>query len=167
MTLHEMKILYAYDAWATNRIFDAVAMVPPEEVMRDLHGGHHSIHGTIAHMVGAARVWLARWTGGPEIPILRGEEVSGIEELKSLWEKTGYDLAKFLGSLTDRKLQETFTMKTSAGKTYTHILWQVMQHLADHSTYHRGQVVLMLRQLGHTPPAVGLIGFYRETVKLP
>jgi uncharacterized damage-inducible protein DinB len=167
MTLQEMKTLFSYDAWATNRLFDAVMAIPAEETTRDMHAGHGSIHGTLTHMIGAGRLWLSRWTTGQEIPMLLPVEVPGMPELRAAWEKTGYGFAKFLGSLTDRKLQETFVMKSSAGKTFTHILWHTMQHVADHQTYHRGQVVLMLRQLGHTPPRIGLIGFYRETAKLP
>jgi len=38
----------------------------------------------------------------------------------------------------------------------------MFRHAIDHSSYHRGQLVTLLRQVGATPPATGLIVFYRE-----
>jgi len=93
-------------------------------------------------------------------------EAPTLESLRTAWEKVGYETARFLGTLTDKKLQETFTVTTAKGDSFTHIFWQALQHVVDHSTYHRGQVVTMLRQLGRVPPSTGLIAFYRETAKL-
>ena len=86
--------------------------------------------------------------------------------MKNIWVAVGFETAKFLGTMTDRKLQDAFTMKTSKGETFTHLYWQAFQHMVDHSSYHRGQVVTMMRQQGVTPPITGLINFYRETAKL-
>jgi uncharacterized damage-inducible protein DinB len=46
-------------------------------------------------------------------------------------------------------------------------LWQCLQHVANHSTYHRGQITTMLRQLGAKPAGTDLIGFYRERAQTP
>ena len=53
--------------------------------------------------------------------------------------------------------------KSTAGVAGASVLWQMLQHVVNHSTYHRGQVTTMLRQLGAAPPkAMDLIAFYRE-----
>ena len=65
--------------------------------------------------------------------------------------------------MTDRKLQETFTMSTATGETVHTQLRTGIQHVVDHSTYHRGQVITLMRQMGHTPPNTGMISFFRET----
>jgi uncharacterized damage-inducible protein DinB len=90
-------------------------------------------------------------------------EVPTVADVRRLWEQTGFATAKFLGSMTDRKLQETFTMSTSTGEKFAHTFAQAFQHVVDHSTYHRGQVVTLMRQMGHTPPNTGMIAFVRET----
>ncbi len=162
MTLQEIKTLHAFNAWASNRIFEATASLPPDQYMRDMKSSHGHIHGTLLHMVGAEKMWLARWQDKAE-PFLAAKDAPSHEELFALWQRVGFDMAKFLGTLTDKKLQGTFVMKMSNGATFEHILWQAFQHVVDHSTYHRGQIVTMLRQLGMTPPATGLIVFYRET----
>jgi len=166
MTLQDIKLLNAFNAWASNRIFDAVGTMPVEAVMRDMKSSHVSIHGTLLHLVAAERTWLGRWTGTKDVPQLTAAEAPTPADITRLWEKTGYDMARFLGAMTDRKLQESFTMTTSTGQTFTHAYGQAIQHVVDHSSYHRGQVITLMRQQGHTPPTTGMIAFFRETSKL-
>ena len=165
MTLQEIKTLHAYNSWADNRVLDAVAQLPTDQYMQDMKSSHGGIHGTLIHMVGAEKVWLERFQGDPQ-PFLTQNPPKSLQELKSIWEKVGYDTARWLGTMTDKKLGETFSMKTVKGDTYTHVYWQAFQHLVNHSSYHRGQIITMLRQSGAKPVSTDLIFFYRETAKL-
>lgn len=165
MTLQEARTLHAFNAWATNRLFDTVAAMPADDVGKDLKTSHGSIYGTLLHMVSAERTWLAIWQGQAGIPKLTPAEAPTPAALKTLWEKIGFETARFLGGMSDKRLQETFRMTISSGTTYTHTYAQAFHHVVDHSTYHRGQIVAMLRQLGVTPPATGLIAFLREIQK--
>jgi len=166
MTLQEMKLLHAFSSWATQRIFEAATALTPEQFGKDMKSSHKSIQGTLLHLVAAEMIWLSRWQGKTEMPKLEPSAVPTLEALKTAWEKVGLETAKWLGAMTDRSLQETFTMTTSAGVTYRHTFAQAFQHVVDHSTYHRGQIITLLRQTGMTPPNTGLITFYRETAKL-
>jgi uncharacterized damage-inducible protein DinB len=116
-------------------------------------------------MVGAEKIWLERWKGVPPDSFLTPDAVTGLAELKRLWEKVGHDTAQWLGGMNDRKLQDTFTMKTLKGEVFTHVYWQAFQHLINHSTFHRGQIITLMRQHGVKPPVTDLIVFYRETAK--
>lgn len=165
MNLQQLRFLHAYNAWANNRIFDALAAMPEEEYRRDMTASHGSIHNTLVHMVGAEKIWLERWKGVQTEPFLKPGDVASLADLRQLWEKIGHATAQWLGGMNDRKLQETFTMKTLKGESFTHQYWQAFQHLINHSTFHRGQVITLMRQLGMVPPATDLIVFYRETGK--
>jgi len=165
MTLQEIKTLQAYNAWADNRILDAVAQLPTDQYMQDMKSSHGGIHGTLIHMIGAEKIWLERFQGEPQ-PFLTQNPPNTFQELKTIWEKVGYDTARWLGTMTDKKLGETFNLKTAKGDTYTHVYWQAFQHLVNHSSYHRGQIVTMVRQLGAKPVSTDLSLFYRETAKL-
>ena len=68
----------------------------------------------------------------------------------------------FFEGLTDVKLTATLTVQPSTGGAYVHTYLQTLQHAVDHSSYHRGQIITLLRQLGVKPPSTGLILFYRE-----
>jgi uncharacterized damage-inducible protein DinB len=166
MTLNEIKLLHAFNAWADNRIFEAVAPLTAEQYMRDMKSSHGSIHGTLTHIVGAEKLWLSRLVGKPDATLLSTHDVASLKGLKEIWERVGYDTAKFLSTMNDKKLLETFSYSTTKGQQYTCVYWQAFQHVADHSTYHRGQIIALLRQLDVTPPNTGLILFYRETNKV-
>ncbi len=164
MTLQEIRLLQAFSAWATNRVFTALESLPLEQYHRDMKTSHGSIHGTLVHLVGAEKIWLARWENRKE-PFLTSAEVPTREELFALWERVGFAAAQFLGTMSDARLQQTFVMRTVRGDQFEHTFQQALQHVVDHSTYHRGQVIAMMRQLGVEPPSTGLIQFYRETGK--
>lgn len=165
MTLQEMKLLHAYNSWADNRIFEALAQLPAEQYLADMKGSHGGIHTTLSHLVGAEKIWLERFMGVPTEPFLDAKSIPSLSDLKKIWEKIGYDTAKWLGTTGDKKLQETFTMKNIKGEASTQIYWQAFQHLVNHSTYHRGQIITLLRQIGVKPPSTDLILFYREAAK--
>jgi uncharacterized damage-inducible protein DinB len=166
VTLHEAKLLLAFNSWATQKIMDAVTSLPPDQVRLDMKASHGNIHGTLAHLVTSEEIWFSRLTGTPISAASKPAEAASIADLKEKWETTGFAIARWLGTLTDKKLQEPFSFTTMQGATYTHTFAQAIQHLVDHGTYHRGQVVVLLRQLGIKPPSTGMIGFFRETAKL-
>ncbi len=164
MTLQEIKTLHAFNAWADNKFFDALEALSPEHYAQDLKSSYGGIRGTMTHIVAAEKLWLERFRGAPQ-PMLAEKDVATLAGLKAIWGKTGFETAQWLGTMSDKKLQETFVMKTVKGDSFTHVYWQAFQHLVNHSSYHRGQIVTMLRQLGHTPPTTDLIRFYRESSK--
>src|SRR5262249_26271206 len=71
-------------------------------------------------------------------------------------------LLKFVGDLKQEDLNRVMEYKTLKFGTYSNPLWQSMQHLVNHGTYHRGQITTMLRQLGAQPILTDLMHFYRE-----
>lgn len=164
MTLSEARTLHAYSSWATNKIFETLSSLTQEQYTHGMNSSHGGIHGTMVHLVGAEKVWLERFQGSPQ-PFLSENPPSTMSELRNIWENVGFDTAKWLGTMSDRRLSETFTMKTLKGETFTHQFGQAFQHLINHSSYHRGQIVTLLRQLGVKPPATDMIVFFRETSK--
>ena len=69
----------------------------------------------------------------------------------------------FATGLTDQRVAEAMDYRLLSGQGGRSPLWQMMQHMVNHASYHRGQVTTMLRQLGAAPPkSLDLITFYRE-----
>jgi uncharacterized damage-inducible protein DinB len=163
MTLQEIKLLVAYNRWANQRLFEVLSQLPAEPYTREMNSSHGGIHGTLAHIVGAERNWLIRWLGSREATTLASGQLASLSDLRMYWEKTGDEMIRFLETLTDQKLQEAITTTNARGKTFVAKYWQMIQHLVDHSSYHRGQIVTMLRQLGVQPPSTGLMRLYQET----
>ena len=159
--LDEVRELFAYNAWANRKIFDAAAGLPEEQYSRDLKSSHGGIHGTLAHIVWAEQLWLHRWLSRPKPAVPQGKDLGGLGAVRARWEEVEAERGAFLGGLTAARLKETRVVQPSTGGEYVHTFHQMFRHTVDHSTYHRGQVVTMLRQLGAVPPNTGLIVFYR------
>jgi uncharacterized damage-inducible protein DinB len=164
MTLKECKALFAYDRWATNRLLETVATLTEDQYRKDLGSSFGGVRGTLVHIYGADWIWLQRWKGNHPSVLTKEEEIPTLPMLKQRWEDLRTELEGFLGSLTEEKLQAPLNYKDTKGVPYSLPLYQQLQHRINHSTYHRGQVVTFLRQLGAKPQSSDLILFYRETV---
>ncbi len=162
MTKDEVLELFAYNAWANRQIFQAAAALPEEQYQRDLKSSHGGIHGTLAHIVWAEQLWLNRWLGKPNPAVPQGKDLRTIAEVRARWEEVEAERGAFLARLSDAQLDETRVVRPSAGGEHVHTFRQMLRHTVDHSSYHRGQVVTLLRQLGTVPPSTGLIVFYRR-----
>jgi len=74
-------------------------------------------------------------------------DIPTISELRQHWEEIVSTQNEFLSSITEESLYVPITYKNTKGDTFTYPLWQIMMHVINHSSYHRGQVTTMLRQL--------------------
>jgi len=160
--LSEFRELFAYNAWANRLMFDAADALPAGLYQRDLKSSHGGIHGTLAHIVWAEHLWLNRWLKQPNPAVAQGKDLRASADVRARWEEIEAERARFLGGLTEGQLEETRTVKPSTGGEYQHTFSQMFHHAVDHSSYHRGQIVTLLRQVGAVPPVTGLIFFYRR-----
>ena len=160
--MNEFLELFDYNAWANRTIFDAVAQIPQEQYFRDLKSSYGGVHGTLCHVVWAEQLWLRRWQGKPNPAIPQGTDLRSLAEARSRWEAVEAERAVFVATLTDLGLDETRLVKPSSGGEYVHTFRQMFRHFINHSSYHRGQIVTFLRQLGHQPPSTDLILYYRR-----
>ena len=162
MTLDEVHELFRYNAWANRMLFEALSGIPDAEYLRDLKSSHGGIHGTLAHLVWAEALWLARWQARPNPAVPQGQDLHSLADVRARWEEIEAERSAWLAGFTDEWLNGTVKVKPTTGGEYLHTYRQMFRHLINHSSYHRGQVITMLRQLGHRPPSTDLILFYRQ-----
>jgi uncharacterized damage-inducible protein DinB len=163
MKIDELRTLFAYDSWASDLLLDAVKALPEEAIRRDLGTSHQSLLGTMVHVVAAEEQWLSRWKGAPRSKLTGLDQIASLDALRAWWSKVRAERDAYIASLGEADLEREMEMPTTAGATYRHRYADMFRHLANHSTYHRGQVAAMLRQLGEKPPSTDLIRFYRES----
>jgi uncharacterized damage-inducible protein DinB len=162
VNLAEARELFAYNAWANRECFTALERVPSESYFRDLQSSHGGLHGTVCHIVWAEDLWLSRWLGRPNPPVPQGKDLTTLAAARARWEAIEAQRLAFLAAFDEPRLGATVAVRPSSGGEYVHTFRQMFRHAVDHSTYHRGQLVTLLRQLGVTPPSTGLIVFYRR-----
>jgi uncharacterized damage-inducible protein DinB len=162
MNIQDFRLLYDFDAWANQRILSACAALSDEQFTRDLGNSFRSVRDTLFHICGAEWIWLERWHGRSPDAIPSPADCLNLEAVRRRWTEIERDLLDYVASLTPEDLQRVMHFKTLAGVPHSQPLWQCLQHVANHSTYHRGQVTTMLRQLGAKPVNTDMIAFYRE-----
>jgi uncharacterized damage-inducible protein DinB len=162
LSLEELRMLYAFNTWARKRMLDAVAQLDEGAYRKDLGNSFGSVHGTAVHILGAEEVWLKRWHGTSPTALASPDAFASFAEVRRRWDALEAEYQRFLGSLMEKDVRRVFHYRDLRGNAYSTALWQAMQHVVNHSTYHRGQVTTLLRQLGAKPVATDLIAFYRQ-----
>jgi uncharacterized damage-inducible protein DinB len=154
--------LLEYTVWANHRVMRAAATLEVDDFKRDLRSSHGGVRGTLTHMMGAEWIWLERFKGVSPTRGLDESEFPDIVALRDRWTLIEEHRADWFRSLRDQDLAAAVSFKTLAGVAYETPLWQLLQHVANHATYHRGQVITLLRQLGARVAGTDLLFWDRE-----
>jgi uncharacterized damage-inducible protein DinB len=162
MKIQEMQRMFAYNAWATDRTFDALARLSDPDYRRNLKSSHGSLHGTATHLVAAEKIWLSRLVGKPDTALMTEQDSPSMQSLKQTWEEIAAKIARFISKLDDNSLENRLEYATTEGKKFTNTLGQILLHIVNHSSYHRGQIASMMRQIGAEPVNTDMIAFFRH-----
>jgi len=169
MTIDDIQLLYEYDRWANNRALQACSGLSLEQFTRDLGGGFHSVRDTLVHIIAGEWGWLNYWKEPrPDSELLAATwdrndvlfdavAFPNCGVVQSKWAEVEREQIAFVRSLTNTSLERMLPFFTTQLS-----LAHLMQHLANHSTYHRGQIALMLRQLGVKPVATDFYIFLTQ-----
>ena len=150
-----------YTAWAALRVLQAAAQLSPEELNRDFGTADKSVVGTLAHVFAADRVWIDRIHGNAPAKFITDEE-RDLAFLQSEWPAVLGLWQDWAASLTDENVTQVASYHDLKGNAWTTPWWKIVLHVVNHGTHHRGQVSGFLRALGHKPPPLDLIAYYRE-----
>jgi len=157
-----IRELYGYNRWANARIFETVRPLTPEQLARDLGSSYPSVRDTLVHVVGAEWLWLERWRGTSPKTVLGPADFPRADTLEARWREVEADQRVFLDGLTEERLASMVRYVNLQGQPWEYPLWRQMVHLVNHSSYHRGQVAAMLRQLGSRAVSTDFLVFHDE-----
>lgn len=162
MTPEDIRRLYDYNAWANHRTLEAAAALSSEQFLKPMASSFSSVRDTLAHIYGAESLWLERFQGRSPSSLPSAAEFADLASLRTKWDELETRLLSYVRGLTQSDLERVFEYKTLNYGVYTNPLWQSLQHLVNHGSYHRGQVTTLLRQLGAKAVGTDLMHFYRE-----
>lgn len=162
MTRQDLRHLVEFNFWARDRIVDAVRQLDDEQYTRDLRNSFSSVRDTMVHLYSAEWVWLSRWDGTSPTSPIDPSTFPDLDSLMHAWrEQEGRfrDYVTAVGDDTGRMIDYRLMNGTPGRSAF----WQMLQHVVNHGSYHRGQITTMLRQLGAAAPkSTDLINYYRE-----
>jgi uncharacterized damage-inducible protein DinB len=172
MTAAEAQVLHAYNRWANERTFDAVAALDADRLRRDLGTSYGSVWGTLVHMVWADWTWLGRWLRARESPNadagpgpgpgLDPKECADLPALRARWAELERAQRAFMDGATDAALATRVRYVNASGAAWIYPLGDMIRHVVNHASYHRGQVTTLLRQLGATPTSTDFLEYVDE-----
>ncbi|HEY2093728.1 MAG TPA: DinB family protein [Thermoanaerobaculia bacterium] len=143
MNVDDIKLLFEYDRWANARMFEAVDALTGEQFA--------SVRETLAHIIGVEWIWFQRcrlitvraipeWMENPTRDTLRAQ----LQTIETEWQS-------FVAALSDDDLHRVIDYVKIDGESGSRKLAHLLQHVVNHSTYHRGQVAMRIREAGGTP----------------
>jgi len=157
-----LKAHLEYSQWASDRSIESVRPLTGEERNRYLYTSHHGVLGTLVHIYHADRIWLSRLTGHPRFKLADLDETFTLESLAEAWKKIHEEIQAWAAALSDSEVTGILKYVNIAGVAYELPVWQVILHVVNHASYHRGQITTMLRQLNHNPIVTDLAAYYNR-----
>ena len=162
MTPDYIRTLLEFNYWARDRTFASASLLSPEQLSRSLGGSFGSVLDTLVHLYFAEWIWHQRWVGEPPTrPDTSG--LTSLAALRDAWTPLEAQIRDFVSGLDAAGLERTLEYRSLTGHASVSPYWQMIVHVVNHGSYHRGQVATMLRQLGATPAqSTDMITFFRE-----
>ena len=152
-----------YNAWANDRFIDLLRRLDDATPDLEIASSFPSIRKTVLHIWGAEDVWLQRLQQVPK-PVWKSAAFTGSNhDLCDNWQASSAAYIPFVAAAADDAFfRQVIRVVNTKGVHYDDEIGAILQHVANHATYHRGQLVTMLRQAGITEiPQTDLIAFTR------
>lgn len=156
--MNDLLAVLDYHAWATGRLQTALTPLSPDELARDLHSSHGGVSGTLAHLYGSDLIWTARLRDEPALTFAELPPLPPLRALEPQWAALQTVQRAVVAALEPELLLSYVNTK---GEPQRSSVSEIVRHIVNHGTHHRGQLVTMVRQLGYAAPNTDLIAFYR------
>jgi uncharacterized damage-inducible protein DinB len=150
MDVTDVRFLFAYDRWATEKILTMALGVPFDEWQESNRIDKRGLGGILVHALGSHERWRSEWQG-LALPARReAGPLPSAAELIELWRAEWTELDAYLDGLTDADVRGPFDGVT---------LWQAIAHLINHGTQHRSEAAVLLTIMGRSPGDLDIIDF--------
>lgn len=155
------QALAAYNEWANRRLYEAVGALPAEDFVRDLKAFFGSLRGTLNHILVADLIWLGRFTGTPAADITSLDQTlhTDFAALDAARREVDLRLIDFVGGLEPADFAATIAYRTMTRGEAVNTRANMLTHVFNHQTHHRGQAHGLLSLLGREAPSLDLILF--------
>jgi uncharacterized damage-inducible protein DinB len=162
MSIDDLRNLLDFHYWARDRMLAALDPLTADQYTRDLGSSFRSIRDTAVHIYAAEWAWYLRWQGESPTALVKSETLPDVASLRRMWHEHETKVRSFLDQMGEKGVDRVIEYRLLSGEAGASPFWQMLQHVVNHASYHRGQVTTMLRQIGAAiPKPTDLIAFYR------
>jgi uncharacterized damage-inducible protein DinB len=144
-----VRTLYEYNQWAHERVWACIQMLDDAQFTRPFEYSLGSVRDQIVHVMSVDARWFARLAGDSLMPHLQAVDYGTVAAARVPWQVTALRNREIMDSLTDGQLEEeiAYDMPRYGGPKRS-TRWQIVAHVVNHGTDHRGQILGLLHQLG-------------------
>ncbi len=143
-----LKQYATYNVWANQKLMDVILTLPEEKQLAEMPSSFTSLYKTVLHMLDAENIWWQRMKLLERI-IIPSENFTGtMQDLASNLLQQSKQWEEWVGNTSDLMLEHVFQYQNVKREQFKMPIYQMVHHVFNHGTYHRGQLINMLRQLG-------------------
>lgn len=152
-----------YNCWANQQMLDCIFNLTDDQIHQTIESSFTSIYKTCLHMWDTEAIWWQR-VKLIENVVIPSESFSGsITELGNAWSQQSKQWKEWIDLAMPNTLEHEFSYMTTKKDRFKQPVYEVLLHLFNHQTYHRGQLVTMIRQTGFTKiPGTDFIKYLRR-----
>lgn len=150
-----------YSLWASLEVLAAAEKLPAEALILDRKASFGGILETLVHIFQADRAWILRLEGNPHARLKRIGETITLATLKADWPLEMGRLIAWVRSQADHRFEESVYWRNIRGEEKIEKIYKVLLHAVNHASYHRGQVVTMIKQAGGHVVSTDLVYYDR------
>jgi uncharacterized damage-inducible protein DinB len=162
MDLKDVQRLLDYHYWARDLILEAVGPLTAEQFTRHVESSFKSVRGTVAHIYAADLIWYLRWVGQSPSALVSYDTFPDIGSIASAWRDLEGKVRAFVNQHGEAGISRVFDYTLMSGAPGSTSFADMLTHVVNHGSYHRGQITTLLRQMGVPPPkSTDLITFLR------
>lgn len=157
-----LEPLYDYNFWADHRYFAVAEALTDEQLHRMQGHSWGSIQAMFIHMLSSEWVWFQRWHGTSPKGHLDQADFPTLAVVKERWTSQEAELRAYINSQTEESLQSVITYTNFRSETFRVPLWQMLTHLANHETHHRGELAAMFALMDVSHPEDEVIQYFLD-----
>ena len=153
----------AYNVWANQRMVECISNLSDDQINREIISSYKSIYATLLHLLDAESIWWQRIKLQEQIDVPSVNFNGSVLELGNNLMKQSKQWKEWVDLATEAALEHEFIYRNSKKEQFKQPMNEVLIHLFNHQSYHRGQLITMFRQVGlETIPNSDFISFSRK-----
>ncbi len=155
-----IKQAYDYMYWATGRYFTVAEGLTAEQLHRSQGHSWGDVHAILVHMMSSEWVWYQRWHGTSPKGHLSSSDYASMPLLKQRWREIEKDMRAYIDQQTEESLQSPLTYTNFREQTFHVPLWQMLAHVVNHETHHRGELAAIYATMDVDHPEDEMIQYF-------
>ena len=157
-----LKQIYDYTYWANGRYITVAEGLTAEQLHRKQGHSWDDVHSVLLHMLSSETVWLRRWRGESPSAHLEPGDYPDLAAVKEKWQRVEQEMLSFIEEQTDQTLQSEIAYSNFAGQRFRVPLWQMLAHVPNHETHHRGELAAMFALMNVAHPEEEVIQYFLD-----